>query len=69
MLQFSSSNLTVTPWVHGIQIYDRALDEEYFLSLDDLRVIRVAIEAHPEREAIVGNSAFSGESRKTAGDG
>jgi len=54
VLQFSSSNLTVTPWAHGLQIYDRALDIEYFLSLDDLRAIYVAIEAHNERDAIVG---------------
>lgn len=55
VLQFSSSNLTVTPWVHGLQIHDRALGEEYFLSLDDLRAIYAAIMAHKEKASIAGD--------------
>jgi predicted unusual protein kinase regulating ubiquinone biosynthesis (AarF/ABC1/UbiB family) len=52
MLQYSSETITVTPWVHGIQIYDRALKEEYFLNLSDLRAIYLAIVNHTEKHAI-----------------
>jgi hypothetical protein len=52
-LHYSSSNLTVTPWVHGLPLYDSALGVEYFLSLDDLRAIYVAIQEHPEKDTII----------------
>ncbi len=51
-LQFSSDTLTITPWIHGIQVRDRVTKDEYFLNLDDLRAMYVAIQAHKERKSI-----------------
>ncbi len=51
-LQFCSKTLTITPWIHGIQVRERVTNEEYFLNLDDLRAIYVAIPAHKERKSI-----------------
>lgn len=53
MLQFRSDTMVVTPWLHGVQVRDTVLNEEYFLNIDDLRAIYVAIMAHSERNAII----------------
>lgn len=51
-LQYMSDTLIITPWIHGIQVRDRVTKDEYFLNLDDLRAMYVAIQAHKERKSI-----------------
>lgn len=52
MLEYVSDTMVVTPWPSGIQVRDKVTNEDYFLSLSDLRAIYIAIMTHSQRDRI-----------------